>query len=654
MDDSTLWKMFNRYDKEKNGHIKYYEFIQHLLPNDFLSKEKLSKMGGVPGGVADRNQRKIAQRKAASRLARSAMISSKTISLDSLEDILRQKIMQKTKGGPRELYLAFQKFDDDASGDITFEEFNKVVKMHFNLALSRTRMQQLYKRFIPAIKSSGKEKYTDDFRDKLPIKSTETSSKKTIDPSITKQWTIGTRHKKVTEHDVGKKIVKVVQKNYKQILRKLQEISRHSTGLVTRAELRFIVCQMGINCNDSDCLEIARLTDSNRHGSVDYQALLAVLNYKPTDMNGGATKNHNRPGSAKYLPLNSRRQIKRSISDASIAKTLHSTLHAPPARELEDMRKRLSKSWKQILGRLKGQDTRRKGVLSPNTFRKVLARFNIYLSDHMMRHFKSLFASKKATRKGISYTAFIKYFTVEYCNTTFKRPVKYVPRRVSISRGKSMPALLQGRKKEKISKVKRRLVQKIERQVKKLTTTNPNPFENRILLNRTKSKKKNALSNLDTAITSRDTKKYASRPVNSTFNDSFDVISNSSSNNIDSSIMSTSRSFQSYPSMVVQADALFDPASSLRVIHTDQSKQVCHKLKSRMMQMWKPIRLELRRLDPKRKGYISGRKFREILARYSISMTENEFFSVLEVFEKKPRTSGQKINYDLFIKESLA
>ena len=36
------------------------------------------------------------------------MISSQTISLDALEDILRRKIMQKTKGGPRELYLAFQ------------------------------------------------------------------------------------------------------------------------------------------------------------------------------------------------------------------------------------------------------------------------------------------------------------------------------------------------------------------------------------------------------------------------------------------------------------------------------------------------------------------------------------------------------------------
>ena len=78
-------------------------------------------------------------------------------------------------------------------------------------------------------------------------------------------------------------------------------------------------------------------------------------------------------------------------------------------------------AWKQILSRLKGQDTRRKGVLAPNTFRKVLGRFNIHLSDHMMKHFKSLFPSKKLKQKGISCTAFIKYFTVEYETQLLKK-----------------------------------------------------------------------------------------------------------------------------------------------------------------------------------------------------------------------------------------
>ena len=667
MDDQTLWKMFHRYDKEKNGHIKYYEFIKHLLPDDFISKEKLVKMGGMPGGTEDRNQRKIAQRKAASRVARSAMISSQTISLDALEDILQQKIMQKTKGGPRELYLAFQKFDDDGSGDITFEEFNRVVRYHFNLELSSVRMRQLYERFMPKLKGRGGDRNALSATDiaNLPIKATIVSrnDKNSMESSRKKQLTNSTKHRRIAEHTVGKQIIKLVKKKYSQMLKNLNEVSRHSTGLVTRAELRFVICQMGVNCNDSDCLEIARLADCNRRGSVEYKVLLDILNMQINNLHKNKSTEFKRPGSAKYLALNSSRRLRQSQSNDSMASTLHSTLHAPPAKELEDIRKKLNKSWKQILGRLKGQDTRRKGVLSPNTFRKVLTRFHIYLSDHMMRHFKSLFASKKSKRKGISYTKFIKYFTVEYGNTTFKRPVKYVPRRVSMSRGKSMPILSSSRKQQNVSKVKKRLVQKIERQVKQLTTTNPNPFGDRVKLassqgrrslHTTDMKKNNSLRSLKNVITPINN----NSTLNSTLQSSLDVVSTARSgrsNNLDtSSVMSTSRSFQAYPSMVVQADALFDPSSSFRLKHTDQSKAVCQKLKSRMMQMWKPIRLELRRLDPKRKGFISGRKFREILARYSISMTENEFFSILEVFEKKPRTSGQKINYDLFIKECIA
>jgi Ca2+-binding EF-hand superfamily protein len=645
MDDKTLWKMFHRYDKEQNGHIKYYEFIKHLLPDDFISKEKMQKMGGMPGGVADRNQRKISQRKAASRIARSAMISSQTISLDALEDILRQKIMQKTKGGPRELYLAFQKFDDDASGDIAFDEFNRVVKIHFNLELSSLRMRQLYERFIPELKSDSKNIRRIDNVANLPIKATVplSSRDKVIVTSRNHRLTNNAKHRKIAEHAVGKKIIALVQNKYKEILKKLNEVNRHSTGLVTRAELRFIICQMGVKCNDSDCLEIARLSDCNRRGSIEYKALLDILNLRINSSRIDHTLK--RPGSAKYLPLNTSRTARHAQSSDSIAMTLHSTLHAPPAKELEVIRKKLNKSWKQILGRLKGQDTRRKGVLSPNTFRKVLTRFNIHLSDHMMRHFKTLFACKKSKRKGISYTAFIRYFTVEHGNTTFKRPAKYIPRQVSMSRAKSMPILSRNPRNKNISKVKRRLVQEIGRQVKQLTSANPNPFNERKLLS--SSQQSSLHKRVKKSNTLRSLGSLATIPININ-------AAQNSSNNSHSGEMSSSRSYQAYPSMVVQADALFDPASSLQLNHSDQSRLVCKTLKSRMMQMWKPIRLELRRFDPKRKGYISGRKFREILARYGISMTENDFFSILEVFEKKPRTSGQKINYDLFIKECIA
>ena len=148
LDNHTLAKLFHRYDKGNVGHIQYYDFIKHLLPDDFIPADKLKNMGGMPGGSTRAGQRQ-AQRQAASLMARNAMVASQVMSVDKLEMILREKIMMKTKGGPRELYLAFQKFDHDASGDISFEEFQRVVRIHFNLEITEQNMKKLYQRFLP-------------------------------------------------------------------------------------------------------------------------------------------------------------------------------------------------------------------------------------------------------------------------------------------------------------------------------------------------------------------------------------------------------------------------------------------------------------------------------------------------------------------------
>ena len=79
---------------------------------------------------------------------------------------------------------------------------------------------------------------------------------------------------------------------------------------------------MGVACNDSDCLEIARLANCNRRGSVEYKLLLDILRMK-TDSLADKAK---RPGSAKYLPLNSSRKIDRSKSTEYMAATLHAKI----------------------------------------------------------------------------------------------------------------------------------------------------------------------------------------------------------------------------------------------------------------------------------------------------------------------------------------
>ena len=41
LDDDELRELFDRYDQGGKGHISYYEFIKHLLPDDFVSLEKM-------------------------------------------------------------------------------------------------------------------------------------------------------------------------------------------------------------------------------------------------------------------------------------------------------------------------------------------------------------------------------------------------------------------------------------------------------------------------------------------------------------------------------------------------------------------------------------------------------------------------------------
>ena len=60
---------------------------------------------------------------------------------------------------------------------------------------------------------------------------------------------------------------------------------------------------MGVNCNDSDCLEIARLADCNRRGSVEYKVLLDILNMQINNLHKNKSTEFKRPGSAKYLAL---------------------------------------------------------------------------------------------------------------------------------------------------------------------------------------------------------------------------------------------------------------------------------------------------------------------------------------------------------------
>ena len=43
MNDTIMRELFSRYDNDGNGHIKYYDFLKHLMPSDFPMANRCSK-----------------------------------------------------------------------------------------------------------------------------------------------------------------------------------------------------------------------------------------------------------------------------------------------------------------------------------------------------------------------------------------------------------------------------------------------------------------------------------------------------------------------------------------------------------------------------------------------------------------------------------
>ena len=147
--------------------------------------------------------------------------------------------------------------------------------------------------------------------------------------------------------------------------------------------------------------------------------------------------------------------------------------------------------------------------------------------------------------------------------TQLLKKASYVPRRVSMAPSKSAPLLSKhfrnkAKKKKKMSKVKRRLVQKIERQVKQLTTATPTPFGKR--KGYVKVLKHGSGSNV--LYNQRQPSLQSLKSDVASFRDNKHSLSDRSSS-LGNTITTGRSSFQSYPSMVVQADALFDPSSSM-------------------------------------------------------------------------------------------
>jgi len=79
----------------------------------------------------------------------------------------------------------------------------------------------------------------------------------------------------------------------------------------------------------------------------------------------------------------------------------------------------------------------------------------------------------------------------------------------------------------------------------------------------------------------------------------------------------------------------------------NEIKAVCSKLKSKLKPCWKEIRKEMKAAGSGR-GTVPSRLFRSILARYDISLNEQDFFTICNSYGRE-----QEIKYDAFIRMCL-
>jgi len=289
LDDADLRMMFDRYDKDRDGLIDYYEFIRHLLPNDFIPLEELKSMGGLPGMTSTDHSRVMLVN--ASKLAeRNVKLGQKGLAIHNpqyVRNLLKEKVMMKTKGGARELWQAFRHFDKDGSGDIDFDEFYHVVVEHYNIDLPRIEVQAMFQEFLDRRMHNTGDKATGHLGSSSSnnsSSSSSTSTKANIHETrkevkdLTQQggpqqaWQEGFHEVVVPPKQEHPKLRRIVTKKWRFMLRDFLGIDTVDSGFASRSETRYVLGKYRIMMSDQ---ELSSVAQKSAKGLIEYRKFLS-------------------------------------------------------------------------------------------------------------------------------------------------------------------------------------------------------------------------------------------------------------------------------------------------------------------------------------------------------------------------------------------
>ena len=78
----------------------------------------------------------------------------------------------------------------------------------------------------------------------------------------------------------------------------------------------------------------------------------------------------------------------------------------------------------------------------------------------------------------------------------------------------------------------------------------------------------------------------------------------------------------------------------------------CSRLKASIKNSWKAIRQDLKAADSLRSGTLPARKFRSVMARHDVALSEDDFYIVMQTFSRNAG-GNRNVHYDSFLRMIL-
>ena len=83
-----------------------------------------------------------------------------------------------------------------------------------------------------------------------------------------------------------------------------------------------------------------------------------------------------------------------------------------------------------------------------------------------------------------------------------------------------------------------------------------------------------------------------------------------------------------------------------------QLRALCSRLKASIKNSWKAIRQDLKAADSLRSGTLPARKFRSVMARHDVALSEDDFYIVMQTFSRNAG-GNRNVHYDSFLRMIL-